>query len=71
MFQLLPLGDNQRVLCSKRLSRNFIQVFHLKKNYSLLHLARQVALGKVEFVRILGFSRVQLGAILIIYFRNN
>ena len=59
------LSINQRVLRSKRLSRNFIQGFHLKKSYTLLLLARQVALGKVELVIILGFSRVQLGGILI------
>ena len=60
------LSINQRFLRSIRLSRNFIQVFHLKKSYTLLHLARQVALGKVELVIILGFSLVQLGRILII-----
>ena len=30
------LSINQRVLCSIRLSRNFIQVFHLKKKLSLV-----------------------------------
>ena len=50
------------MFCTQKDSLEISSRFSIsEKNYSLLHLARQVALGKVELDIILGFSRVQLG----------